>query len=175
MKNTFYIFLIGFLLCSCGSSQRTKSLERNNLVKIENGLYERDFEIKREDKTKAVTQIGFENRSTSFSKKRAFFQAYGGWDSVIYLDGDSHPILVWNAVKLIDESEDLFTIYADGIEDYSLTLGSLMVFSRTGEDALENKALREEIVTKTKRLICDSTQNEAFYDVYWLEVKSNAK
>lgn len=60
--------------------------------------------------------------------KKVMYDRYGKWTKEIRPNNESHPILIWENVKLFDNEDRKFTVYANGDENWNEIYASILVF-----------------------------------------------
>lgn len=174
MKFSGYIFGIIFLCVACSASNTREN------QKVCSRTYTNDFKsIVYEQFPKAITkdslqlnEARFECINTSFAVKKALYDTYGIWDKTIYIEGQKHPILIWNYRMLVAGQKEQYNIAAYGAEEKNTIYSSAMVFSNSGEDLLNSTSEDiKKIINKLSQLIKDNNSKKRdFYEVYWTEV-----
>lgn len=162
--------LLAFLTTGCINTQKLEFLESNNLTDLGDGLIERPFIVKIRGNPLKATEVGFENKKTSLSTKKALFNTYGDWSETLYEEGKTSPILVWKNIPLLGKENELFNIYADGREDFRIMYGSVVIITEKGTDAFQNTVLRKRLITKMKLLLDKDTESDDFYRKYWNQI-----
>lgn len=178
MKPSTYILGLIFLCVACSASNTREN------PKVCSRTYTNDFRsIVFEQFPKAITkdslqlnEARFECINTSFAVKKALYDTYGIWDKTIYVEGQKHPILVWNYRMLVAGQKEQYNIAAYGAEEKNMTYASAMVFSNSGEDLLTSTSEeKKKLIEKMSQLIKDNNRKKRdFYEVYWTEVDPSA-
>lgn len=58
-------------------------------------------------------ELGVKPKYSSKDLQTFLFKKYGNWDFIIPIDRET-PVLVWEQIKLLDNSDELFTVFASG-------------------------------------------------------------
>lgn len=106
MKKTNLLVIVSMLILGCSSQKIEKRYTS----------YEVDSQIKLKfNKTDSlfIYELKFKPYQNSKDLQKFLFQKYGKWDNVIITERTS-PFLIWADLKLLDWSDELFTIGASG-------------------------------------------------------------
>ncbi|CAL2107132.1 hypothetical protein T190115A13A_300016 [Tenacibaculum sp. 190524A02b] len=181
MKALFTIITL-LILTSC-SSIKNKSIEECTETKVNNytDIIESKFESVIGKDTLLFNEIQYKCVVTSFYIKKIMYDTFGKWNQAIYPNNQTHPILLWNNVKLFPNDSLLYTIAARGDEGLASNkkyiYTSFLAFNEKNEDLLApDSQYKEKLITYfSKKIKENHTHNKKFYDVYWQEVKNNDK
>lgn len=111
--------------------------------------------------------------SAMYSKK-VMYDKFGKWTIEIRPNfSDQHPILVWEKVKLFENEDKLYTVYADGDESWEEIYASFMVFDENNDDCLsDSHSDKTKVIEYFSNGIKNLSNNKDFYTVYWQSVNS---
>ncbi|KQS90235.1 hypothetical protein [Chryseobacterium sp. Leaf394] len=99
--------------------------------------------------------------------QKVMYDKFGKWTKELRPNNERHPILVWSKVKLFENKNELFTIYANGDESWEEIYASVLVFDENGKDCLsENNTNKSEIIRFFSEGIKILNNSEKFYKVY---------
>ncbi|MBQ0768054.1 MAG: hypothetical protein KBT58_02110 [Bizionia sp.] len=111
-----------------------------------------------ETDTIKVNKLGFTPKYSATDLQKYLFNTYGKWTNTIESDKD-YPYLIWENLKLLKNSDQLFTVAAsgedyefktvkiNGVQKYSRILYcSALVFNAQGVDCLqESSKIKDEL------------------------------
>jgi hypothetical protein len=180
-----FIFIFTFILINSCSTSRKNSVYfhdgtprecwRSDHKKGYKRIVDDKFLSINENDTLLINEIRFECTNTAFKLSEAMYNAYGKWESMVFLDYQS-PLLVWNNLSLFDRDTTRYTVITNGVEDYGIIYGSGMVFSN-GEDILDDPNLNQKIKIHFTKLMENvaANRNDEFYKVYWKQRNPDLK
>lgn len=64
-----------------------------------------------------VSEISFNATYSSFYTRKVMFDNFGDWNKGLFLKKSRFPLLIWEDIKLLKNSDELFTVIAGGFED----------------------------------------------------------
>ncbi|GGG21674.1 hypothetical protein GCM10011344_23090 [Dokdonia pacifica] len=176
MKFLIYVFGIIFLFVACSVSntkQEEKACSKTYKNDFKRIVYVQFSKSITKDSLQ-LTEARFECINTSFAIKKGLYDTYGVWDKAIYVQGQKHPILIWNNRMLFAGQIEQYNIAAYGAEKKNTVYASAMVFNNSGEDMLSSSE-NKKIINKLSQLIKDNdSKKRDFYEAYWTEVDPNA-
>ena len=84
----------------------------------------------------------------------------------------SHPILVWENIKLFYNDTVKFTVATNGIESYKYINASVLVFDKEYKDALaKGSKYKSKLISYFSDMIhSNNTKKKDFYEIYWKTV-----
>lgn len=124
-------------------------------------------------KTEKVTEAKFYCLYSFLQTKKIIYDNFGKWDNEISRNQNHHPLLVWNSIPLLNDSNEKFTVITDGEEVYKKeTYASISILDENGRDALASSSeYRSQIIDLFSKLIKQTDhQNEEFHKVYLKKV-----
>ena len=103
--------------------------------------------------------------------KKVMYDRYGKWTKEIRPNNESHPILIWENVKLFDNEDRKFTVYANGDENWNEIYASVLVFDNKKLDCFsEDYPDKNRIIDFFSSSIKNLNNKNDFYDIYWKSV-----
>ena len=191
MKKTLLILTIALISFNC-SVQRIKKNNSKKGVGIahktanpntpyiyKNGYLNYDIlkiPVSQKNDTIYVNQLRFNAVLSAMYTKKAMYERYGIWTKEIRPNNESHPILVWENVKLFDNEGRTFTIYANGNENWNEIYASVLVFDNNKRDGLsEDYPDKNRIINFFSNSIKNLNDKNDFYDIYWTSVNEYIK
>lgn len=103
--------------------------------------------------------------------KKVMYDRYGKWTKEIRPNNESHPILIWENVKLFDNEDRKFTVYANGDENWNEIYASILVFDNKKLDCFsEDYPDKNRIIDFFSSSIKNLNNKNDFYDIYWKSV-----
>lgn len=95
------------------------------------------------------------------------YQRFGKWTKALRPDNEEHPILLWENVKLFDDEDKLFSVYAKGAENWKEIYASVLVFDNDQNDCLaEGSVYRDKLIACFSDAIKKLDNKSGFYDEY---------
>src|SRR5690606_2652463 len=108
--------------------------------------------------------------------KKVMYDKFGKWTKEIRPNNERHPILLWENVKLFEDENKLFNVYANGDENWNEMYASVLIYDDQNNDCLqENNLLKEKIVNYFSKGIQNLNNKKEFYDIYWKSVNDYEK
>ena len=96
------------------------------------------------------------------------FHKFKDWDEVIKQPKPATEMLVWNNVKLLSESDELFTVFAFGEESISDYYTSVIVKDSNGKDCLRDESeFKGKIIEYFSAAIAKEINSYTFYKKLW--------
>ena len=191
MRNTFLILSILLISFSCNSQKRIQNNQKKGIgiaQKTANPntpyIYKKGFlnynivkiPVIHNSDTITLNELKFNAVYSAMYTKKVMYDKFGKWAKEIRPNNESHPILLWENVKLFEDENKFFTIYANGDENWNEIYASVLVFDNEKNDCLkENSSFRDKIVHYFSNSIQNLNDNENFYDVYWKSVNEFEK
>jgi hypothetical protein len=187
MKKIFYLLLLILFSSSCiaqsknrkekgvGSPQKTANPNTPYIYK--NGYLNYTIlkipVIQKKDTTN-LNELKFNAVFSAMYTKKVMYDKFGKWTKEVRPnDNDRHPILVWENIKLFDDENKLFSVYANGDENWNEIYASVLVFDESNMDCLNDTSLnRAKIIEYFSNGIKGLNEDQDFYDVYWKSVNS---
>lgn len=168
--NKSFLVLITILVLICCTS--TKVTPERRCVTIRKN----DFRSIREDIFKSVVknetiflnEIKFECVYSAMYLQKGMYDNFGKWNWEIYPDGEIHPILVWNNVKLFANDTTEFIVAANGLESFETIYASVLVFDKNNKDLLAaNSVYKSKLIKYFSTMIkSNDDKKEDFYEIY---------
>lgn len=124
------------------------------------------------DNANNLNELRFNAVFSAMYTKKVMYDRFGKWTKELQPNKERHPILVWEKVKLFDNDDNLYTVYADGAETWTEMYASVLVFDESNKDCLnvENPA-QLKLITYFSDGIKNLSDRKDFYKVYWKTVK----
>ncbi|WKW47433.1 hypothetical protein P3875_05060 [Myroides sp. JBRI-B21084] len=100
------------------------------------------------------------------------FDKFGKWHKEIYVNNETHPILVWENIQLFPKDSTKFTIATNGLESPEAIYASILIFDKENNDLLaESSTYRDKLVTLFGQFIIQENPKKVdFYELYWKQV-----
>jgi len=169
----FTVLVLSLILSSCSSNKKVTEKRCASIVKndFQNIIEEKSETIINQD-TLFFTEVKFECVKNSFYTKKVMYDKFGKWDQEIYLKENSHPILLWNNLKLFPEDSTKFSVLANGLESSKTIYASILVFDKQNRDLLtEDNKYKTKLITYFSEMIRNNNaKKRGFYDIYWKTV-----
>ena len=191
MKKTLLILSISLISFSCNSQKKIKNNKEKGVgiaQKTANPntpyIYKKGFlnynivkiPVIQKNDTITLNELKFNAVYSAMYTKKVMYDKFGKWAKEIRPNNESHPILLWENVKLFEDENKFFTIYANGDENWNEIYASVLVYDNEKNDCLkENNSLRDKIVHYFSNSIQNLNDNKNFYDVYWKSVNEFEK
>lgn len=103
--------------------------------------------------------------------KKVMYDRYGKWTKEIRPNNESHPILIWENIKLFENEDRKFTVYANGDENWNEIYASVLVFDNKKLDCFsEDYPDKNRIIDFFSSSIKNLNNKNDFYDTYWKSV-----
>ncbi|KQC29435.1 hypothetical protein [Flagellimonas eckloniae] len=172
-----FIFTIFLLLNSCKSSKNiTDKKCPRHISKSIKGTSIDQFKYTLGKDTLSYNEVKFYCvYNTAFYTHKTMYDKFGKWDREIYANGERHPILLWENIKLFEKDSTLFTIATLGDESEKTIYASFMAYDNNGNDLLNDIIYKEKLVNYFKDLIHKSKpEKRDFYKIYWSMVDTKS-
>jgi hypothetical protein len=93
--------------------------------------------------TITINELRFNCTICSCTTGQIMFDKFGKWNKSL-----PNKTLIWQNVKLFDDSDNRYTVATSGNESYQMLYSSIMVFDENNRDLLsdKNKELKEKII-----------------------------
>ena len=189
-KNTL-LLLISLLIsfgCSSQSTNKTKEKGIGIAQKTANPntpyIYKKGFlnynilkiPVIQKNDTITLNELKFNAVFSAMYTKKVMYDKFGKWTKEIRPNNEPHPILLWENVKLFEDENKLFSVYASGDENWNEIYASVLVYDDQKNDCLkENNLLKEKVVNYFSNGIQNLNNNQEFYDIYWKSVNDYEK
>ena len=187
MKKIFYLLVLILFSSSCiaqnkgrkekgvGSPQKTKNPNTPYIYK--NGYLNYTIlkiPVIQKNDTTNLNELKFNAVFSAMYTQKVMYDKFGKWTKEVRPNGnDRHPILVWEKVKLFDNENKLFSVYANGEENKNEIYASVLVFDENNKDCLNDTSLnRAKIIEYFSNGIKELNENQDFYAIYWQSVNS---
>ena len=191
MKNTL-LLLITFLLSFSCSAQKlnNKSKEKGigTAQKTANPntpyIYKKGFlnynvlqiPVIQKNDTITLNELKFNAVFSAMYTQKVMYDKFGKWTKEIRPNNESHPILLWENVKLFEDEKKLFSVYANGDENWNEIYASVLVYDDEKNDCLkESNILKEKIISYFSKGIQNLNDKKDFYDDYWKSINEYEK
>ncbi len=163
------ILVVFSIFVSCFS---TKSTEKRHGLIIKNSyraVYEDKFKSVVNNDTVILNEIKYESVYTAFYIQKGMYDRFGKWNKAIYTKDETHPILLWNNVKLFPNDTTKFIVAASGLESDKTIYASVLVFDNNSRDLLsEASKYKTRLIDYFSEMIKSNNSNKKdFYEVYW--------
>ena len=184
MKNIALILSILFLTITCSAQKNKKNRKEkgfgiaqktanpNTPYIYKNGYI--DFNIEKipvPQKNDTLNKLKFNAVFSAMYTKKVMYDKFGRWTKEIRPNNEKHPILVWEKVKLFNDEDKLYLVYAHGEEKWEEIYASVLVFDEEQNDCLqENSRYKQKIINYFAEGIKNLSKNEDFYKIYWNSV-----
>ena len=170
MSPSIKILAICFLLTGCNSLKETNSSNCNNYSSNDySSIIEKEFtQITGNDQI-TYTELQYICVYSSLYINKGMFDRFGKWDKLVKAN-DAH-LLIWNDIKLFEDSNKEYLIMTSGAETPTGTYTSVLVFDSNGKDLLSINSPEKEMIKKYfGELIRNNSSNKKdFYPVFWKE------
>ncbi|MBS1548361.1 MAG: hypothetical protein JSS94_00665 [Bacteroidetes bacterium] len=182
MKKNTLILSILFLIINCSAQKITKKnkqkgvgiakkTENPNIPKIyKNGYLNFYMEkVPVPQKNDTLNKLKFNAVYSAMYTQKVMYDKFGKWSKEIRPNNEwRHPILVWEKVKLFDDENKLYNVYAHGEEEWEEIYASVLVFDENQNDCLkENSPNKNKVTIFFAKGIQNLNSNEDFYKIYW--------
>ena len=95
------------------------------------------------------------------------FDNFGEWDEIIKPENERHLIFIWRNIKLFENSEQLFTVIADGKESPGNYFSSVIILDKHNRDCLSyNSKIQTSLVNLFDFRLFNLSSNKKFYYLY---------
>ena len=185
MKNILKTTLVAFFLVHCTTQVSPQNKDKtfgfpqktanpNTPYIYINGF--KDYQISQsiitiQSDTLQVNELKFNAVFSAMYTKKVMFENFGKWTKEIRPNNESHPILMWEKIKLFEHDEKLFTIFANGDESKEGIYASVLAFDQYGNGCLSDKSrYKEKIIDYFSNAIRNQKNSDSFYNIYWKSV-----
>lgn len=173
MKKIVLIFSVLGILMACSATKnkperRCKTFPENNFVTI----VEDKFQSVVNKDTVFINEVKYECVHTAFYTQKIMYDKFGKWDTAIYPNDDTHPILVWEDVQLFPNNPTKFKVAARGLESRETTYASVIVYDEKNNDALADDSVHKQNLISYfgNSIRANNSEKKDFYEVYWTTV-----
>ncbi|MGI9650443.1 hypothetical protein [Chryseobacterium sp. RLHN22] len=130
--------------------------------------------IKKNNDTTELNELKFNAVLSAMYTKQVMYERFGKWSKEVRPNIDeSHPILVWEKVKLFEGEDKQYSVYANGDENWNEIYASVLVFDENNNDCLSTSySNKEKIIEYFSNGIQSLSNGKDFYKVYWQSVNS---
>ena len=123
--------------------------------------------------TVTINELKFNAVLSSMYTKRVMYDKFGKWTKEVRPNNERHPILIWEKIKLFENEDKRYTIYADGSENWNEIYASVLVFDENDKDCLSDEStIRKEIINLFSDGIKNLSKSEKFSKIYWDSVNN---
>lgn len=113
-------------------------------------------------------ELKFTSTSSAMFTQQLMYDRFGRWSKELKIKNQRHPALLWEKVKLFENSDATFDVSASGNEAYRKTYSSVMIFNSENDDCLSEKALtKERLINYFSEGLKTLKKRSKFYPVYW--------
>ncbi|MXS72533.1 hypothetical protein GSF70_15060 [Flavobacteriaceae bacterium W22] len=118
--------------------------------------------------TKELNELKFDAVYSCFYTKKMMYENFGKWTKEIRPNiDDSHPILVWEKIKLFKDEDKLYSVYANGEENQDEIYASVLVFNENNQDCLaKTSSEKEKIIMFFSDGIKNLSNSNKFHRLY---------
>jgi len=190
MKKIILIAFIISITLSCSSSKtnydyrndvgyRVKTRNPHTPYIYENGY--KNFKIKpvfsiQNNELSHIHELRFYAVYSAMYTKKLMYEKYGKWDEEVWLDGSRTPILIWNNRKLIESSDELYSVAANGTESMDEIFASVIVTDSKDRDALAaNYVAKDSLIKYFAYGIKNLSGNDEFYELHRKRVEAHRR
>lgn len=183
MKNTILIIITTLISFSCSSQKVSSKKEKgigiaqktanpNTPYIYKNGYLNFNIEkIPVPEKSSTLNKLKFNAVHSAMYTQKVMYDRFGKWSKEIRPNNEKHPILVWGKIKLFENDNKLYSVYADGEEKWEEIYASVLVFDENQNDCLEeNSPSKDKVINYFAEGIQNLSKNEDFYKIYWNSV-----
>ncbi|SDL83244.1 hypothetical protein [Chryseobacterium taihuense] len=130
--------------------------------------------VKKNNDTTELNELKFNAVLSAMYTKQLMYEKFGKWNREIRPNIDeSHPILFWGKVKLFGDEDKLYSVYANGDENWNEIYASVLVFDENNNDCLSKTySDKEKIIKYFSDGIRTLSDGKDFYKVYWQSVNN---
>ena len=166
------VILFSFLFLSCYTSA-PRTYRSGDIECIYSDSYEfaqlnmghRKFLMNGDSTT--FSEMRFHCVGGAMRTKKIMFDTYGRWNKVLYIDGSTHPMLIWENVALLDNGIE-YDVFVDGIESKKISYSSVMVFDEQNQDVLSKESeVLDSLSKHFVNLVKMKNGVSSFYEQYW--------
>ncbi|MCG7282017.1 hypothetical protein MHJ94_12030 [Chryseobacterium taklimakanense] len=190
MKNTLLLLISLLILFGCSSQSTNKTKEKGIGIAQKTAnpntpyIYKKGFlnynilkiPVIQKNDTITLNELKFNAVFSAMYTKKVMYDKFGKWTKEIRPNNEPHPILLWENVKLFEDENKLFSVYASGDENWNEIYASVLVYDDQKNDCLkENNLLKEKVVNYFSNGIQNLNNNQEFYDIYWKSVNDYEK
>ena len=191
MKNPLLLLITLLISFSCSSQKSTekttekgvgvaqKTANPNTPYIYKNGFLNYNIlkiPVIQKNDTITLNELKFNAVFSAMYTKKVMYDKFGKWTKEIRPNNERHPILLWENVKLFEDENKLFNVYANGDENWNEIYASVLVYDDQNNDCLqENNLLKEKIVNYFSKGIQNLNNKKEFYDIYWKSVNDYEK
>jgi len=182
MKYTLLLLITLFLSLSCSVQKSINQSEEKAIgiaQKTANPnvpyVYKKGFlnyniletTVIQKNDTITLNELKFNAVSSAKYIKKAMYDKFGKWTKEIRQNNERHPILLWENVRLFEDQNKLFNVYANGNENWYEIYASVLVYDAEKNDCLKKgNTLRERIIDYFSKSIQNLNDKKDFFDVY---------
>lgn len=191
MKKVLFILSISLILFSCNLQKKVNNPKEKAVgiaQKTENPntpyIYMKGYlnydivesSVVKKSDTINLNELKFNAVFSALYTQKVMYDKFGKWTKEIRPNNKKHPILLWENVKLFEDENKLFTVYANGDENWEEIYASVLVYDDENNDCLnEDSLLRDKILQYFSNSIENLSDNKNFYEVYWKSISDYEK
>ena len=178
------ILIIVSLLISISCNSQDKALKKEKRVGtakrtanpntpriFENGFLNYtiiNIPVIQENDTINLNELKFNATYSATYTQKVMFDKFGKWTKEIRPNNEKYPILVWDKIKLFEDDNQLFTVFANGDENWNEIYSSVLVFNSDQKDCLSEESIyRQKIITFFSHGIQKLKSDDYFYNLYY--------
>lgn len=130
--------------------------------------------VKKNNDTTELNELKFNAVLSAMYTKQLMYEKFGKWSKEVRPNIDeSHPILVWEKVKLFENEDKRYSVFANGDENWNEIYASVLVFDENNNDCLSaSYPNKEKIIEYFSNGIRGLSDGKDFYKIYWQSVNS---
>lgn len=162
-----FLLVLCLVFVSCGSNTNTSEVKCNypyNSIKPPK-VIKSNFIVAKD--TLVYNEIRFTCVPSAMLSKKIMFDKFGKWDGKVMVPNETHPILIWNDVNLLEDGK-LVTVIAFGQESRENITTSIMLVDESNADIIGRDSIVDE---SYKRYFLKALkwrkEGEKFYKDYW--------
>ena len=175
MKKILLAFISFILVFSCAAqnkvkTQKFKTSNPNTKFLYRNGF--EDYEITPsisiiENDTIIFNELKFNGVISAMYTQKLMYDKFGEWDEIIKPKSLNNLIFVCENVKLFENSEQLYTVAADGTESWKEMYASVIVLNSTNQDCLsEDSIIKDSLISYFSNGIKNLNSSKKFNRLY---------
>ena len=132
------LILIVFILSSCGVQKRDSRLKSYEIYPSIN--------LKGYNKNEMINELKFEPKYSELDAIQYMYQKFGKWNNSISIDR-KYPLFVWKNIKLMDGTNELYTVAVSGEKFERLYYCSAIVYNSKNENSFnDNSPVKDTLI-----------------------------
>lgn len=119
--------------------------------------------------TLSVTEVKYVCTYSVLYTHKVMFDKFGQWHKSVSSENAATPLLIWENIRLFDDSPKNYTVITSGEESWKYIYAGITVLDDSGKDILsEDSPERQKLIDYFKNLIRKNKErNDGFYEIYW--------